>query len=93
MPYCPSGYTLGPVPGAPDGVLACFNDSDPNDSVPVQYQSFPGAAHGGAVYAAHGGSINAGIGNLMSRERAYTYPDGTRMVEKVSQGRMPLGKR
>jgi len=79
-----------------DGALACISNSDPNDRVDVLHQPYPGAetaAHGGAVYAAHGGSINAGIGNLMSRERAYTYPDGTRMVEKVSQGRMPLGKR
>ena len=43
--------------------------------------------------AAHGGPINAGIGNLMSRQRQYDYPDGTQMVEKVSQGRIPFGRR
>ena len=42
---------------------------------------------------AHGGPINAGIGNLMSRQRQYAYPDGTRMVEEVSQGRFPLRRR
>tara|TARA_R110001583_G_C5517891_1_gene397348 strand:- start:205 stop:798 length:594 start_codon:yes stop_codon:yes gene_type:complete len=43
--------------------------------------------------AARGGPINAGIGNLMSRQRQYAYPDGTRMVEEISQGRFPLRRR
>jgi len=55
--------------------------------------AFKPAAGGPGGTMAHGGPVNAGIGNLMSRERAYTYPDGTKMVEKVSQGRMPLGRR
>jgi hypothetical protein len=46
-----------------------------------------------SIDVAHGGPINAGIGNLMSRQRQYAYPDGTRMVEEVSQGRFPLRRR
>ena len=89
IPYCAnSNYELS---GNADG-LFCIK-KNPNLEGPDRMDpAFRPATGGPGGSMAHGGPVNAGIGNLMSRERAYTYPDGTRMVEKVSQGRMPLGK-
>ena len=91
VPYCSDpNYELA-FEGAEPYCLKKNPNLEGEERTAAQWKTPNTGNPGGPM--AHGGPVNAGIGNLMSRERAYTYPDGTQMVEKVSQGRMPLGKR